>query len=180
MEILQNINWVDVVVALILIRSIYLGAKSGLTAELFKFIGTLFSLTIGIYWYSQLADFLIVNINMYAWLAQFICFAVINLLIKLIFKYGVTTLLKILNMQFMPQLERVGGLIVGCGRGIITAGILLLALSLIPTDYIMQSIYTKSYSGRFLVKACERTYKSLTFWLPEEKANRFVFFPPSA
>lgn len=175
MEILNKINWVDVVVLILILRSIYLGIRHGLTAELFSFIGILLSLVCAVSWYSQVADVLIVNFSLPIWFSQILCFVIIVQLIRVAFKYGLAMFLRVLNVQFLPQLERVGGGVVGFGRGIIISGILLLALGLISNSYMSESIYQKSFSGMFLIKAAERTYSALTFWLPEEETKKSIF-----
>ncbi|MFA5068665.1 MAG: CvpA family protein [Candidatus Omnitrophota bacterium] len=175
MEILKNINWLDVIVLIISLRAVYIGAKLGLTAELFNFLGILVSLVCAVIWYARTANVLVVNFELPVWLSQFLCFIVIIQLIRLIFKYGFALLLKIMNVQLIPQLERLGGAVIGFGRGVILSGIIVTALGLIPSDYLRDSIEEKSCTGGFLVKAVESTYTSLTFWLPEETAGTFIF-----
>jgi len=175
MEILQNINWLDIVVLVLLIRGLYIGMKFGLTAELFNFFGILTSLVCAVLWYSSAADVLIVNFKLPIWLSQFLCFIIIAQLVRFVFKYGLVLLLKVLNVQFIPQLERIGGGIIGLCRGIILSGIMVLAVSLIPSDYLRDSIETKSFTGRFLVKAVKSTYISLTFWLQEGQKQAGIF-----
>ncbi|NQT95025.1 MAG: CvpA family protein [Candidatus Omnitrophica bacterium] len=175
MEVLDKINWFDIVVLILVVRGVYLGAHKGLTAELFNFFGIVTSLILAIHWYSQVADVLIVNFDLPTWLSQFLCFVIIAQIIRVAFKYGLTLLLKLMNLQFMPQLERVGGGIIGFGRGIITSCILVLSLNFVPLHYISESVFERSFSGEFLIKASERTYKSLTFWQPEEKRDKSVF-----
>jgi len=180
MEVLEKINWVDIVVLILVVRGVYLGIKHGLTAELFSFIGILLSLVCAVSWYSQIADVLVINFSLPIWLSQLLCFMVIAQLIRIIFKYGLAMLLRVLNVQFLPQLERIGGGVVGFGRGIIISSILLLAMVLISNNYLNESIYQKSFSGTFLLKAAERTYKALTFWLPEEEAEKSIFSTSAA
>lgn len=175
MEILKAINWLDVVVLFLLIRCVFLGIRSGLTIELYRFIGTVLSLAIAIHWYSQVGDILIANLGLPAWLSDFLSFITITLLIRSIFKYGLALLIKLLNMQFVSPLERPGGGAAGLARGIFATGVLVLALSFFPSDFIKESLYDKSFSGAFLVEAMQRTYKSLTFWLPGEKTAPSIF-----
>ena len=177
MELFQNIkvNWVDVVVLLLVIRCVYTGIRNGLTVELFRFLGVISGLIIAIYWYGKAANIFIVNFSLPERICEFVCFIAIAQIIRLIFKYGITLAFKILNIQFLPQLEKPGGGIVGFGRGIILSGTLLLAIVLLPSVYLEESIYDKSFSGMFLIKACEKTYKSLTFWLPEESTDKGIF-----
>ena len=179
MEIIKNINWLDIVVLVLVVRSIYMGAKRGLTAELFNFFGILISLILSVQWYSRVADVLILNFSLPIWLCNMLCFIIIVQIIRLIFKYTLTFLLKILNIQFIPQLEKIGGGVIGCGRGIIVSGILMLTLSFVPNDYMKESIQSKSFTGSFLIKVTERTYSSLTSWLPEEKRESAIFGIPT-
>jgi membrane protein required for colicin V production len=175
MEILKQINWLDILVIILLLRSVYIGVKLGLTAELFNFFGVLVSLVCAVIWYSWMADFLVINFKLPIWLSQFLCFIIIAQIVRLIFKYSLALLLKLLNVQFIPQLERIGGAVIGFGRGIILAGIIIVAIGILPNNYIRESIEEKSYSGRFLVKAVENTYEALTFWLPEQEGKAAIF-----
>jgi uncharacterized membrane protein required for colicin V production len=175
MDILKQINWLDIVVLILILRAVYIGTKLGLTAELFNFFGVMVSLVCAVIWYSRMADFLVINFKLPIWLSQFLCFIIIAQLVRLIFKYGLALLLKVLNVQFIPQLERIGGGVIGFGRGIILSGIIILAIGLIPNSYLRESIEEKSFSGRFLVKAVENTYTSLTFWLPEQEGQSAIF-----
>ena len=179
MEIIKSINWLDLVIVFLLIRGLFLGIRNGLTAEIFRFIGSVLSLTLAIQWHSQTAEILIANFALPAWLSQLLCFVVIAQLIRIIFKYGIILLLKILNIQFMPPLEKPGGAVVGLARAVIVAGALILMLSFFPSKYMTESIYDKSFSGAFLAKATQRTYQSLTFWLPEERIEEAIFFTPT-
>ncbi len=179
MEIIKNINWLDIVVLVIVVRGIYMGAKRGLTAELFNFFGIIISLILSVQWYSRVADVLILNFSLPIWLCNILCFIVIVQIIRLIFKYFLIFFLKVLNIQFIPQLEKIGGGVIGCGRGIIVSGILILTLSFIPNDYMKQSIQSKSFTGSFLINVTERTYSSMTFWLPEEERESDIFGVPA-
>jgi uncharacterized membrane protein required for colicin V production len=175
MEILKQINWLDILVLIVILRTVYIGTKLGLTAELFNFFGVLVSLVCAVMWYSRMADFLVINFKLPIWLSQFLCFIIIAQILRLIFKYSLALLLKVLNVQFIPQLERIGGGVIGLGRGVILSGIIILAIGLIPNSYLKESIEEKSFSGKFLVTAVENTYVALTFWLPEQERQAAIF-----
>ncbi len=179
MEILTNINWLDIVVIVLVVRGIYMGVRRGLTAELFNFFGMVISLILAVQWYGKVADVLIINFGLPIWLSRFLCFVIIIQLVRVIFKYGLTFLLKVLNIQFIPQLEKIGGGVIGFGRGVIIAATLILALNFIPNDYLKDSIQVKSFTGGFLIETAERTYTSFVFWLPQEERESAVFGTPA-
>ena len=175
MDIITHFNWLDIVILLLVIRGIYLGVTHGLTSELFNFIGIVISLTLAIHWYSQVADVLIINFALPIWLSQLLCFFIIVQLTRLVFKYTIVLVLRILNVQFVPQLEKIGGGIIGFGRGVIIASVFILTISFFPSKYMQDSIHDRSFTGRFLVKVAERTYLSLIFWVPEEDREKAIF-----
>jgi hypothetical protein len=175
MEILKDINWLDIAVLILVLRAIYIGSKRGLTAELFNFLGILVSLVAAVLWYGRTADVLIINFKLPVWLSQFLCFVIIAQLIRMLFKYGLALLLKVLNVQFIPQLERIGGGIMGLARGIVLSGIIILAIGIIPNIYLRESIELKSFTGNFLLRSTERIYESLTFWLGDDQKQTDIF-----
>lgn len=180
MEIFKYINWLDIIVLVIVVRSVFLGAKHSLTTELFNFFGTAISLILAVQWYSKISDVLILNFSLPIWFSNMLCFVIIVEIIGLIFKYTLVALLKVLNIQLIPQLEKIGSSIIGLGRGVIVAGILVLILSFIPNGYMKESIHEKSFSGNFLINVTERTYTSLMFWIPEKEREFNIFNTPAA
>lgn len=177
-RIFSYINWLDILTLLIILKGIYSGVQNGLTAELFGFIGVITSAICAIHWYNKAAEVFIVNLSLPSWISQGGCILAIVIIIRYIFKYSVVLVLKVMNVQFLPQLEKMGGVLLGIGKGVITSGILVLVLNLIPSGYMQESIYEKSFVGAFLIQVIQRTYTSLTFWIPESSKEKSIFSVP--
>lgn len=177
MEILENFNWVDVLLVLLLIRSIYTGARIGLTAETFNLIGTVSSLVIGFHYYQGLAAVLLQYINILSWSSELISLTAIILLIRLIFKFATILLLKVLSVQFVSQIERVGGALVSLARGFLIGGLFLIALSLLPFQYLNSSILEKSSLSCYFINSSVSTYNFLISIVPSQKPKEIIKAP---
>ena len=178
MQVLENFNWVDVLIILLLLRSAYTGARVGLTAELFKLLGTILSIILGFHYYNEIASALISYINIPIWLSQFIILVVIVLSVRAIFKYGVVLVLRVLNIQFILQLEKIGGVLIGLGRGFLIWGLVLIALLFFPVEYLYSSIYEKSFLAPYLIKATKKTYTSIIGFIPSQQPKKITIAPP--
>jgi len=58
MDFLKNLNWVDILMAVILARIVYIGIKTGFVIEFSKFWGVFFSIFVVMHFYTRLAVFL--------------------------------------------------------------------------------------------------------------------------
>jgi len=177
MDIIKNFNWIDVLVVLLLLKSAYAGARTGLTAELFKLIGTVISIVLGLHYYNNIGGALIDYINMPVWFAQFIILVVVVLLVRVIFKYGVVLLLKVLNIQFILGLERIGGALIGFGRGFLFGGLILIASLFLPVRYFYSSIYEGSFLASYLIRTTKAVYTSIIGLVPSQEAREITITP---
>ncbi len=50
MDFLKSLNWVDILMALVFARIIFIGIKTGFMIEFFKFWGVLFSTVISLHY----------------------------------------------------------------------------------------------------------------------------------
>ena len=56
LEILKQFNWVDVVIVFLLLRISYVSVKNGFVVELFKFLGTVFSIYAAFHYFTIISD----------------------------------------------------------------------------------------------------------------------------
>jgi len=176
-QVLESFNWVDILLILFLIKTIYSGAKTGLTSELFKLIGTITSVVVGLHYYNEIANILGNYIKMPIGALQCIILAVIALLIAIIIKYVVILLLKILNIQFVKHLEKVGGALIGLARGFLIGGLFMIALAFLPVEYLNKSICEKSLLSGLFIQSTEKTYTSIISIIPSQKPKEIPITP---
>ena len=149
MDIFTNINWVDVLILLIMLKATYTGLRIGFVAGIFNFLGALFCVVLGMHLYSGIADALIVYVSLPKWLARCIGLALNVVPKRTSFKYGIVLIFRILNIQFFTHIEKVGGAILGAFRGILLCGLVCFTILFLPVDYFQNSVTKDSKLAYF-------------------------------
>ena len=170
MEIFSRINWVDVLVAIIMIRISYVAFRDGLSHEIFPFFGSIIAVVLGIHYYMRLGSFISQNLaNVPVEISNFLSFLVLVVAISLLVRFLARFLEVIVKVQWHPVIEKFGGLIIGIMRAYIITGIILMVLALMPLSYLQWSIRDKSLTGKYVLMAGPEIYSRLSRFLPTIK-----------
>ncbi len=171
-SIFSQINWVDIFVLILLIRTSYVGLRCGLLGEIFKILGIIAALFVSIRYYSNLAQFLTTQVffsKLSLPVNRGISFVCLLLAVMLIFKLGRFIARFIMQLEVADPLKRMGGVICGFIRGGIIASLILFALNLLPLDYLKKSINEDSWSGSRLIKVGPAIHHTIIKFSPGEK-----------
>lgn len=167
MGILTEINWIDIVNVIILIRISYVALQDGLSHEIFPLIGTVISAAVSIRYYHDITlrvqEALKVTAPILDLLAFVALVAFIGLIIRLL-KMAVDAIVKV---TWHPFVEKFGGLLSGVLRGAIIVSIVLTIMMLTTLPYLQYSVKEKSYSGSFFLKVAPRISESLAWAMPQ-------------
>lgn len=180
-NIFRQLNWVDIFVALILLKVCYTAAKNGLPVEIFKFLGTIAAIFISLHYYTALSDFALKGINnpkMSLEFVDFLSFLVLASASYLIFVFLRKITLQLIKIEAVSTLNKWGGFIFGLARAVLLSGLIIFALVISSIQYFNDSV-TASYSGKRLFKACAGTYKiiwdnAMSKFMTKEKFNQTV------
>ena len=147
-------NWFDIFVVILLLRTGYIGFKNGLSVEVYKAAGLGIPGLAAFYFYKRLVAF----INEYTIIAisesQFeaISFIVILLLGMLICKFVFMFFQKMVQLSFAKNFNTTVGMFFGLTRGALVVCLVFMLLNLSAVDYIRKSIQERSFSGQYIVK----------------------------
>ena len=164
---IHRINWVDIIVITLLIRSSYIGWRRGLIGEIFAFLGIIAALFISIYYYNKLAQFLSAHSFLTLAVAGVISFLGLVILTLIAFKLLNKALQVIVKIRLKGAFERAGGLILGFSQGCILSSLLVLALVLLPSSYAQNSVKEKSVLGKLALKLAPTLYQKVAKIPPE-------------
>ncbi|MFA6216097.1 MAG: CvpA family protein [Candidatus Omnitrophota bacterium] len=180
-DTVRQFNWVDIVFVLILLRFCYIGLKNGFPSELFKFLGTMFSIYISLHYYAIVSDFLAARINLKILPKEFLDCIIFVLLASasyLVFVVLRETFGRYLKMEAVPQLNKWGGCVVSFIRAFFLTSLVSFALLISSVAYLKNSV-VNSYSGKPLYTMASSTYR--WFWdgvmskfMTHEKFNETV------
>ncbi|MDP3730293.1 MAG: CvpA family protein [Candidatus Omnitrophota bacterium] len=172
MELIARINWVDILVAILMLRISYVAFRDGLSHEIFPFLGSILIMVLAIRYYAVLGGSVSRSMmNMPVELANFLSFLVLVTILGLLVRLSRIVLDKILKVQWHPVIDKFGGLAVGIMKAYVVTGIVLTALSLMPLSYMQWSIRDKSLTGKYILMAGPRMYDRIGRFLPAIKSD---------
>ena len=170
MELITKINWVDVLVAILILRISYVAFRDGLSHEIFPFIGSILIMVLAMQYYTVLGSSISRNMmNMPIELANFLSFLILVIALGFLVRLLRVALDKIVKVQWHPIMEKFGGLAVGIVKAYVVTGIVLMTISLMPLSYLQWSIKDKSLTGKYILRAGPQIYDRVGRFLPAIK-----------
>ena len=172
MELITKINWVDVLVAILMLRISYVAFRDGLSHEIFSVLGSILIMVLAMHYYAVLGSFMSRNMmNMPIELANFLSFLMLVMALGFLVRLLRVLLDKIVKVQWHPIMEKFGGLAVGIIKAYVITCIVLTTLSLMPLSYLVWSIKDRSLTGKYILKAGPEIYDRVGSFLPVIKSG---------
>jgi uncharacterized membrane protein required for colicin V production len=183
MDFLKSLNWVDILMAVVFARSIFIGIKSGFIVEFFKFFGVLFSTVITLHYYSILADLLAPHARVFEPTAlRMLVFLGLWLTITALFKFIRDGLLLLFTIQPHPYIEKFVGAGLAAMRGLLVCSLVFFVL-LVSQNTAVLKLSEKSISKNFVSHLAPHIYASC-YWgvilkfFPMEPMNKEAMAVP--
>jgi uncharacterized membrane protein required for colicin V production len=158
-------NWVDAVILLIVARGMYVGYKTGLSQEFFRFLALIAAYYSALMLHADVARFIAAHsliTEKWALLISFIGVAVFFfVLVIVLFKL----LQKWVRLEFVNNLNVYGGALAGGLRGLIIVSLILFALFFIPDQFVKRQIYSNSLLGYYAIEYTPNLYARLSKWI---------------
>jgi len=162
-------NWFDIFIVIILLRTSYIGFKNGLSDEMYKVANLGISSLTAFYFYKKLVLFInqwtvafaddnIINIISFLSIL-FICM----LLLKFIFAF----IQKAMQLSFAKNFNSIFGMVFGICRGAVISCMIFMLFNWSTVDYIKISIKEKSFSGQYIIITNSHFKSLLVKSLPE-------------
>ncbi len=146
-------NWFDIFIVIVLLRTSYIGFKNGLSTEIYKTGSLVFSGSAAFYFYKKLISFIsqYTVIGISDNILNIISFLIILIICLLLFKFIFVLIQKITQVSFAKKFNTMIGMVFGLFRGIFISCIIFIILNWSSVDYIKDSIREKSFSGKYIV-----------------------------
>ena len=172
MEILTKINWVDVLVLILILRTSYVSLQDGLSHEILPLVGSLCMLVFSLHYYNKIALYLynigftlpISVLNLLSFILSVVCIGILFRFIKAIID-------NIIKISWHPLIERFGGLLAGVIRGVVLTSTILIIIVLIPLPYLQQSVRDRSMTGVYFLRIGPAIYEKAAVFLPTVKVG---------
>ena len=172
MEILTKINWVDVLVLILVLRTSYVSLQDGLSHEILPLVGSVCMLVFSLHYYLKIAAFFYNNgLNLSLELLRLASFILVAICIGILFRFIKVLIDKIIKVTWHPVIERFGGLLAGLMRGAILTSTVLIIIVLIPLSYLQWSVRDKSLTGIYFLRIGPVIYEKVHAVLPTMKVG---------
>jgi len=185
-EFLSQLNWVDLIAIVIVARTIYIGVRRGLLIEIFKFLGFGAGLYLAVTQYKGWGAVLSERMTWSPDWAGKIAFLAIFILCYGAIVFLRMALEKIATIQINGAWNRIGGALLGFGRGCLWVIVLEVVAVSLTSRYVAQSVRDKSFFGPSLLVGGKLTYQGLnrissSFVIEglQEKLQEIPFHPVS-
>lgn len=142
---MMDVNWLDVVIALILLCTLYWGWQDGLTGEVFRFLGALVAVVCAFKMTHAVANkvYAMVPIPMvFLRLTSF--FVICVLVFALVQTFKLATQKYGERMTLYDRIEKLGGACVGLLKGLLAVSFLVIILASMPFESLRSQV--KSHS----------------------------------
>lgn len=157
-ELFQHINWVDVLTAILLFRTSYIGGRTGLSVEIYRIVGVLAGLYISMRFYSPLGTWINAGLSLPQELVDGISFLILILLCMLSLKLVGVGFTKVVKLAFADKIDKWGGFLAGLLRGAVLLSLLFAFFGIIQVDYLVKSVEERSLTGPYLQKLVPYAY----------------------
>ncbi|MBF0331882.1 MAG: CvpA family protein [Candidatus Omnitrophica bacterium] len=170
-EILKKINWVDILMLVLLVRIVYISAKTGFVTEFMKMLGALLACFFAFHYYVRIAAFMgDATKDMSEPVLQVCAFGVIWLVTFWIFHLVRNALVTVFTVQTMSLVDRWGAAVVSLARFFLTGSMIMFMFLMTDHSYV-EKMMVSSYSQKYILGVAPKIYYTVT--------NGFVvkFFP---
>lgn len=178
-ELIKKINWVDLLVLFIIIRTLYIGLSRGFIVELFKLLGILVSIVFSFHYYSTIADLLNSKSPLPLDFADFVSLLFLSTIIILVFKFIRDGLLLLIKTEAKPALDKWAGFILSTLRAFMLSSLIVILVFAAGLTYLQDSV-RNSYSQSFILNIAPRIYSGcfenlIVKFFPSEQLNTSIF-----
>jgi uncharacterized membrane protein required for colicin V production len=182
LDILNQFNWIDILVVIILFRIGYVALRSGFSAEIFKLLGIIAAIYLSLHYYTVWADsFQRVAVLKFIPVEILIPISFLLLVIVgymfFVFLRGI--FYRFLKLEASPNLNKWGGFLLGVARGILTVSLIICFFTISGIGYLNKSV-NSAYSGKPLFEIAPTVYTQLwenitSKFIPQEKFNNSIY-----
>lgn len=170
MNILRQFNWIDIIVVILVLRTVFVGVTRGFTKDFFNLLAILTAGCLAVHYYIILADFLKENWGLSERTAILISFIFLTISSICILKIIIYLFLRLVKIEFHSVVEKIGGFFIGLVHGIALASLLLLIFNFSETEYVHSSL-KRSFLTPHIIGVVPNTYNACIKVLPADASK---------
>mgnify|MGYP001590101708 FL=1 len=160
-QFFRSINWVDVALLVLFVRTVFISVTTGFVAEVFKFLGLGTAIFVGSHYYAFAAEFLAKKTSLPLAGLRFLVFTVLVCAVILVFKFARDGILLLFKVETNHQgFDQYGAGVLGAVRGWLLCSTVLFAVFLVPHPLVHRQAFS-SWGHKVVARAAPDTYSFL-------------------
>jgi len=164
-HLIKSINWIDVALAFLFIRMIFVGVKNGFISEFFKFLGVVAAVFVSLHYYSSLAAWVAEKTNLSCDYWDLATFAGLWVAVTFFFKLLRDGILFLFKVEANHEgFDKYAAGIVAVVRGILVCSLTIFLILLAhngPVTRMTLHSYSYKIAGRTAVSTYSFLYNNL-------------------
>lgn len=173
---LNNLNWVDILMGVILLRVVFIGLKRGFVIEIFKILGLAAAAFVTLHYFNTISRVLQEKINLAEGLANGLVFGCLWFAAVVVFKLFRDGILLLFKVEAHSAIHRWGGVLMAVGRGLLIGSLTVLLLHVARFEYFEKNL-EKSLTASRLVPIAPRVYEGVynifvSKFFPQEELDK--------
>jgi len=162
----MKFHWLDLAVALFVLRGVIVGYRRGFSGELLRFLGILCALALSFKFYEAGADKVLQRVSMDRNVALGVSFGGIFLAVIVFFYMLNQTVHHMMEIPGIAVIEHAGGAVLGGAKALLFAFLMLILLALVRVESISNIVTERSFSGPLAISAVPGAYKFVARMYP--------------
>lgn len=159
-DIIQKFNWVDILIAVIMIRALYIGFKRGFINEALHLLAVILSIFVVFHYTPVCVQFLENSIFFKPQFARGATFVFLWALVALIAKFARGALLLLFKIEAKTFIDKVGGIAVSVVRGLLVCSLTIWLLAAAGNEYVTRTI-NGSYTSSSVINLAPDVYRGI-------------------
>ncbi len=182
MHFLKSLNWVDILMAVLAVRILYISSKTGFVTEFMKTLAVLISVFVAFHYYVRWADVMAGATGMTTAALQpffhVLGFVVIWLVAVIVMKFVRDGILVIFTVQTISMVDKWGAVVISVLRFFLTASMIMFVFLVTDQPY-MERMTMSSFSHKYILSVAPQTYQKMVNgfvvkFFPSQKVNQVV------
>lgn len=175
-EIVQKLNWIDIVLIIVILRALFVSLKRGFVNELLQLLAVLAAICVVLHYYPFCSRFLENRVFVKAEIARSVTFLSLWVLVALVCKFVRSGIHLLLKIDAKSAIDKIGGLGVGLVRGVLVSSLLLSFFATTGLEYLSRHIQG-SYLSPHVAPLAPGFYRVVfnevvVKYFPDEKMNQ--------
>jgi membrane protein required for colicin V production len=148
LETIQKFNWVDIVIAAVMIRALYAGFKRGFINEVLHLLAVVLTIFVVFHYTPVCVHFLEKSIFFKPQVARSVTFISLWMLVALVTRFIRGAIFLLFKIEAKTFLDKAGGIAVSAVRGLLVCSLMLWLFFSAGNEYVTRTVKSSYLSPR--------------------------------